>query len=219
MKYIIMCGGTYREWETPRHLTPIKGEPMIARTIRLLREAGVSDISISSDNPVFEQFGVPVLRHENSYDAVDYHHVSGYWCDAFYPTDEPVCYIFGDVCFSPEAIRRIVDYETDDIMFFGSKRPFAPNYPKKNVEPFAFKVADPVHLRKACEEFRKLDDSGTYWRKPIAWDLWFIICGQDPWEDLKNPINNSYIAINDYTCDIDKGTDVAKIYGVMDCIT
>ena len=58
MKYIIMCGGTYKRWETPRQLTEIRGEPIVARTIRLLRENGVSDIAISSNNPVFEQFSL-----------------------------------------------------------------------------------------------------------------------------------------------------------------
>ena len=52
MKYIIMCGGTYKRWDTPRQLTEIRGEPLIARTIQLLKEAGVSDIAISSNNSV-----------------------------------------------------------------------------------------------------------------------------------------------------------------------
>ena len=48
MKYIIMCGGNYETFETPRQLTKIKGEPLVARTIRLLQEQGVEDIAISS---------------------------------------------------------------------------------------------------------------------------------------------------------------------------
>ena len=32
MKYIIMCGGQY-SWETPRQMTEIQGEPVVARTI------------------------------------------------------------------------------------------------------------------------------------------------------------------------------------------
>lgn len=54
MKYIIMASGGYKEWEKPRHLLPVKGEPIIARTIRLLREAGIEDIAISSNDPAFE---------------------------------------------------------------------------------------------------------------------------------------------------------------------
>ncbi len=130
-----MCGGTYRHWEKPRHLTEIDGEPIIARTIRMLREHGIEDIAISSNNPIFNQFGVPVLVHENSYDAKGPHNFTGYWCDAFYPTDEPVCYIFGDVIFTDYAIRIITETPTNDIEFFASAPPFAPDYPK------------PYHLR------------------------------------------------------------------------
>ena len=99
MIYIIMCGGTYNYWETPRQLTKINGEPIVARTIRLLKENGVNDIAISSNNPIFEQFGVPVLRHENNYVATRLGQYNTCWVDAFYPTNEPVCYIFGDVVF------------------------------------------------------------------------------------------------------------------------
>lgn len=219
MRYIIMCGGTYTEWQIPRQLTRVKGEMLVARTIRLLREAGVEDIAISSDNPVFEQFGVPVLHHNNDYVATCYTSISGYWSSAFYPMDEPVCYIFGDVVFSPEAIRTIVEYKTDDIMFFGSKRPFDPRYYKPHEEPFAFKVANTGHFHEAIEAHKRLTDAGTHWRRPIAWELWFIICGQDPAEDLRNLINNSYVGIYDYTCDIDMPADVQRMNEVIRCIT
>lgn len=172
MKYIIMCGGEYEKWETPRHLTEIHGETIVARTIRLLRGAGIEDIAISSNDPRFEQFGVPVLYHYNDYYGVEYNVCTGQWCSCFYPTDEPTCYIFGDVIFSPEAIRKIVDYQTDDIMLFGSKAPFSPQYPKWYIEPFAFKVQDTDHLHRACDEVRRLDAEGKFHRKPIAWEVW-----------------------------------------------
>ena len=199
MKYIVMCGGTYQQWTTPRQLIPIKGEPVVARTIRLLRECGVEDIAISSNNEIFEAFGVPVLRHENTYNARGYNDFTGYWCDAFFPTDEPVCYIFGDVVFTPEAIRTIVETETDDIEFFASAPPFGPGYRKPYAEPFALKVVDQAHLHRAIEDLKKYDREGRFRRRPIMWELWQVITGC--------PLNHidygSYIAINDRTCDID----------------
>ena len=212
MKYIIMCGGHYKHWDIPRHMTRVNGEPLVERTIRLLRENGVEDISISSDNDIFEQFGVPVLKHDNKFFAARYNKYRGYWCDAFYPTDEPTCYVFGDVLFSPEAIRKIVETETDDIMFFGSKPPFAKEYPKNHVEPFAFKVNDTEHLKRACQMVRSMPDT-AFARKPIAWELWYVITGsptkQDA-EDIKGKARD-YVAINDYTCDIDSPEEVEMI--------
>ena len=40
-------------------------EPIIGRTIRLLREANVSEIYISTNDERFERFGVPLLKHNN----------------------------------------------------------------------------------------------------------------------------------------------------------
>ena len=199
VKYIIMCGGQYQQWSTPRQLIKIRGEPIVARTIRLLRENGIADIEISSNDPVFQQFGIPVLRHENSYNAVGYDNFTGFWCDAFYPTDEPTCYIFGDVVFSPEAINKIVETPTDDIVFFGSAPPFAPEYMKKWAEPFALKVADTHHLKQAIRNLKQFAAEGRFNRKPIMWELWQVIKGGD----LNRIDYGSYVAINDYTCDID----------------
>ena len=212
MRYIIMCGGNYQGWDTPRQLFKIGGEPVVARTIRLLKEAGVNDIAISTDDLAFAKFNLPLLTCNNDFSVnADHTESHGYWCSGFYPTDEPVCYIFGDVVFSPEAIRTIVDYETSDVMFFGSKRPFADCYIKDHEEPFAFKVENTDHFREALVEHKRLTDAGTHWRKPIAWELWFILCGTDPAEDLRNEKNNSYVGIYDYTCDIDWPWDAEAI--------
>jgi len=207
LKYIIMAGGEYKKWETPRHLTEIKGEPIIARTIRLLKENGVEDIAISSNNPVFEQFGVPVLNHKNNYVAYEYNVCDGLWAEAFYPSDEPVCYIFGDVVFSEKAIKIIVETNTPSIQFFASTPPFDSKYIKKWAEPFALKVNDTARF-KSCLYFNKLFyEMGLFARKPIMWELWQLI--------KKTPLNiidyTNYVAINDYTCDVDDPEDAKLI--------
>lgn len=206
MKYIIMCGGTYKRWETPRQLTEICGEPLIARTIRLLKEAGISDIAISSNNSVFEQFGVPVLKHDNRYVGYGSRN-NGRWTDAFYPTEEPTCYLFGDVVYSPEAIRTIIETETDDIEFFASSPPFPPEYIKPWAEPFALKVVNTEHLKHAICITKQYADMGLFYRPPIAWELWQVI--------QATPLNHidygNYTVINDYTCDVDCAEDAELI--------
>lgn len=204
MRYIIMCGGSYLKWKTPRQLLPVDGEPIVARTIRLLREHGVMDIAISSGNDVFGQFGVPVLKHNNSYEANGYDNISGIWCDAFFQTDDPVCYLFGDVIFSPDAIKTIVETRTEDIQFFASAPPFAPEYPKQWAEPFALKVVNTGRLKKAIRAVKQYDAQRRFRRKPIMWELWSVITGGD----LNSIDYHSYVAINDYTCDIDDPEEV-----------
>ena len=204
MKYIIMCGGDYQFWKTPRQLTEVDGEPIVARTIRLLWENGVDDICISSNNPVFEQFGVPVLKHNNEYVAYGIGNYNKHWCDAFYPTDEPTCYIFGDVIFTPKAIKTIVETETNDIEFFASAPPFAPGYRKDWAEPFALKVVNTDHLKHAISLTKQYADQGLFKRNPIMWELWQVIQAA--------PLNyidyNSYVAINDETCDVDDPNEI-----------
>ena len=204
MKYIIMCGGKYDKWEEPKHLTKINGEPIVARTIRLLKENGVDDIAISSNDDRFAAFGVLLLKHCNPYHLPKDTDAKTPWLDAFYPMREPVCYIFGDVVFSPRAIQTIVRTETDSIEFFASAKPLADIYPKRWAEPFAFKVADTERFFKAIEQTKKLDEEGQFKRQPVSWELWQVIKG--------TPLNKvdytNYTVINDYTCDIDKPEDI-----------
>lgn len=205
-----MCGGTYVNIKHPKHLLKVNGEEIVARTIRLLKENGVEDISISTNNPVFEKFGLPILKHENHYVVRQYNDFDGYWCNAFYPTDEPTCYIFGDVIFSPEAIKTIVETETGDIEFFASAPPFAENYPKQYVEPFAFKVVNTKHFKKAIQRVKDLDKLGKFNRKPISWELWAVIKGTN-----LNKRRNNYTVINDYTCDIDSDSEIPLIEKIV----
>lgn len=212
MRYIIMCGGTYDKWQTPKHLSMIHGEPLVARTIRLLKENGVKreDIAISSTDSRFANFGVRLVVHSNPYHLPnDGTNAKTPWLDAFYPMNEPVCYIFGDVVFSPEAIKKIVETETNSIEFFASAPPFAPNYCKKWAEPFAYKVVDTDLFFKKIEETKEWEKKGVFYRQPVSWELWQVIKGTKP----GRVVYNNYTVINDYTCDIDEPSDIYKFEG------
>lgn len=206
MKYVIMCGGKYVKWgDKDKHLVKIQGEPLVSRTIRLLKANGVQDIAISSNSPVYEQFGVPVLKHSNNY-TLNLEDSKGNWLDGFYPTSEPICYLFGDVVFSPEAINTIVKTKTDSIEFFASAPPFGKYYTKSWAEPFALKVVDNTLFFTSIERALKYEKEGLFYRQPVSWELWQLI--------KKTPINiidyTNYTVINDYTCDIDDPDDVGK---------
>lgn len=205
MKYIIMCGGEYSRWEEPRQLAKVKGEPLVARTIRLLKEAGAEDINISAQDPRFEEFGVPVLHHANSYRSCP--NPRGSWAEGFYPTEVPACYLMGDVFFSPNAIKTIVNLEVKSVMFFASAPPFCWSYIKPHAEPFAFKVVDQKRFRAAISFVIANESTGIFRRRPIAWELWQVLNG----EDVKTINFKNYIAINDYTCDVDSKEDVEKL--------
>lgn len=198
MQYIIMCGGP----GSGKPLQRINGEALVERTMRLLRENGVRDIAISSNDDRYERFGVPVLHHDNPLTVKGY-----YWLKCFYPATRPVCYIYGDVLYSPEAIRCIVETETEDIMFFASSPPFNEKYTKRWAEPFAFKVWNVERFFDCVARTIALDKQNRFNRRPISWELWQVI--------KKTPLNiidyGNYVAINDYTVDIDDAEQIRLI--------
>ena len=121
MVYVIMCGGKYPHFERHKALTMINGEPLIARTIRMLKEMTDDQIFITADDEAFSEYGV-VLPHKNSYrhDGIQ---GSGYWLDAFYPhflDGMEVTFLMGDVCFTEEALKTIVEYKAEKNTLFGT---------------------------------------------------------------------------------------------------
>lgn len=206
MKYILMCGGDYHT-EVPRQLREYgTGLTIIERTIIFLQNAGVEDIAISTNDERFEWLGLPILHHENNFGN------GGRWLEGFYLMDEPCCYIFGDVFFSPQAIKQIVNTDTESIELFASAPPFGKDYFKQWAEPFAIKVNAWLKFRKCVNTCIDLADMGFFKRDPIVWELWQVIKG--------TPLNiidySNYIAINDYTTDFDSEEEYREFRRRMD---
>ena len=207
MKYIIMCGGNYEKFKEPRWLVKINGEVLIERTIRLLRELNINDIYISSNYPeAFEYLGLPILIHHNSYKFDG--SIKGYWVDAFVPLNIPVCYLCGDVWYSKEALEKIINTETDDILFFGTAKPFAKGYSKKYEEPLAFKVFNQERFKLCIKKTKYLQDHNLTNRKPISWELYRVIDGIDP---NKHILGKKFIGIHDFALDIDSTEEIPKL--------
>lgn len=227
MKYILMCGGDYK---FPKHLSKINGEVLVERTIRLLRENGVNDIAISTNSEMFNNFGVEILKNANNQYTQNGEYEtkqSSYsWLNAYYPIEEEVCYIHGDVYFSNEAIKTIVDTRVDDTMFFCV--PDTKDIDDKDIrnpkgrEPLAYKVKDYKLFRNAINDLLQMIDNGDFNKakcKPIAWTVYRYLNGLDIGKNAQNygDLNNifdkegKYTIINDYTTDIDNPKDIARI--------
>ena len=209
MKVIIMCGGEYNQFKTPKHLSVVKGERLVDRTIRLLKENGITDISISSNNPIFDSCGVPRLEHINTY-KYEKNGQSGYWLDAYYPVEEPVIYIYGDVFFTDNAIKTIVNYKSNDNILFGTSD--AKNkYHQNWGEPFAYLVNDYITFFKGIEEVKKLQDKGLTNRMPVTWELYRYLNGLDV--NVQQVLDKTYVCIDDGTMDIDQPEDIKTLNG------
>ena len=119
MKYILMCGGEYNEFTKPKQLLKVNGEVLIERTIRLLKENGITDIAISTNNPAFDYLDIEKLRHKNEYTHDDNNNgkPKGCWLNAYYPTEEECCYLHGDTYFTDKAIKTIINAPVKDTLF------------------------------------------------------------------------------------------------------
>lgn len=202
MDYIIMCGGNYTQFETPKQLTVINGERLVDRTIRLLRENGIKDIYVSATNPIFDSVGVPRLVHDNTSLVWDNNKkVSGYWIDAYYPTEKPCVYLHGDVYYSENAIKKIVNLNPTINTFIGNA--LAKNKEHKNWgEPFGWIVVNQKEFRSGIEKTKRLQDEGKLDRGyALSWELYRVLNGTDPNYMLIDDKN--YLCIDDETIDID----------------
>lgn len=224
MKYIIMCGGRYKEFKTPKQLLKVNGEVLVERTIKLLKENGIQDIEICTNCHDFDYLGLPIIMQTNDYingNKNENIQASYSWLNAYPPLDEPACYLHGDVYFSDEAIKTIIDTEVKDTMFFctfdwsdGEKD--RRNY--KGREPFAYKVENQKMFRDAINDILRMVDEGEFANglPPICWHLYRYLNGYDVCKNAKEwtQVNNifqskgDYVVINDYTTDVDHPEDV-----------
>ena len=207
MTVIIMCGGVYDNFETPKQLSVINGETLLERTIRLLKANGVDDILISSNNCLFEKYGT-VIYHENSYKVIN-GKVEGYWLDAYYPTDKPCIYLHGDVYYTEDAIKKILNLNPSVNTFIGNE--IARNKEHKNWgEPFGYIVVNQEEFRKGIEETKRLQDEGKLERGyAISWELYRVLNGLDPNKQYIN--DDTYLSIDDETIDIDAPWQIEKL--------
>jgi hypothetical protein len=191
----------------PKQLTVINGERLVDRTIRLLRENGVEQVYISSNDKRFEDCDAPTLHHPNSYKVIDGVQ-EGYWLDAFYPYLKPsdtVCFMFGDVYYTEEAIRTIVGLKCVKNTLFGTKD--AKNKKHENWgEPFAYKVVDYAEFMRGVEAVKEMQDNGITKRIPIVWELYRFLNGLDV--NVQRVLDETYVCIDDGTMDTD---DINKI--------
>ena len=205
-----MAGGEYNEFETPKQLLKINNETLVERTIRLLKQNGITDIAISTNNPAFDYINVEKLRHKNEYvhDIDGKGQPVGCWLNAYYPTEEPACYLHGDVYFSEEAIKTIVENDTDSTLFFCTYNNESDKYVKHHDEPLAYKVVDTDLFKKHITKVKKMYDDGLCCRHPIVWEVYRSIHGIDVNTHI---MTDNFIAINDISCDIDSLKDLENI--------
>jgi len=192
MKYVIMADGKSSRWNNylgiPKHLIEIDGEPIIKRTIRLLREYDPScEIVVTSHNQDYEFPGS--VRYEPHNNVLE--------IDRF--TQELIsdntCFLYGDTYYSNDAIERIVNTETDSVLFFGNSDSIV-----------AVKVRDSKLFRKHVDQVRQLFLKGAI-DKCAGWQVYQSLLGL-PFQG--KVIDTHYIILKDGTMDFNEPEDYLK---------
>lgn len=203
---IVMCGGYYDNFKEHKALSVINGEPLIARTIRLLKENGIDKVYISSNDDRFSEYGI-VIKHKNSYRYED-GIVKGYWVDAYYPTEAPTIYLHGDVYYTEDAIKKILNLNPNVNTMIGNQ--YALNKEHKKVgEPFGWIIVNQEKFRSAINKCKKLQDEGKTDRMPISWELYQVLNGHDV--NGFDISEDTYLAIYDETQDIDAPWQIEEL--------
>lgn len=198
-KIIIMCGGYYENFKEHKSLSIINGERLVERTIRLLKENNIENIYISSNDDRFSKYG-NIIKHKNSY-RYENGKSTGYWVDAYYPTEAPTIYLHGDVYYSEEAIKKILNFNPSVNTMIGNKWALNENHDKVG-EPFGWIIVDQEKFRNAINECKELQDKGKIDRGyAISWELYEVLNGYDINDFIID--KETYLVIDDETDDID----------------
>lgn len=204
---IIMCGGIYSDFKEHKALTIINGEPLIARTIRLLKENGIEDYYISSNDDNFNKYS-RVLHHNNSYRYENGKNI-GYWVDAYYPTNEPCIYLHGDVYYSEDAIKQILNLKPKVNTMIGNQYALNEEHIKVG-EPFGWIIVNQENFRKAIDKCKELQDAGKIDRGlAISWELYEVLNGHDVNDFIIT--RDTYYPISDETIDIDYPEQIEEV--------
>lgn len=185
MIYVIMAAGSGKRWNNylgvPKQLIEINGETLLGRTTRILKENGIDNYVMTGKDERFGEYGRLITQSHNDCEA-----------DRFELFNEPVCYLYGDVYYSEEAIKAIIAAEVEDILFLGSQQ-----------EIFAVKVKELKLFYKHKNRVKRMYLNGEIDRC-IGWEVYRSINGI-PLD--KHWINGRYIYIEDETNDIDYPED------------
>lgn len=165
----------------PKHLIEINGETLLGRTTRLLKEHNVDYVITSSDER-YKQYGKLIPQTYNDCEV-----------DRFEDTeDKEICYLYGDVYYTDEAIKKIIETPAKDVLFFGSWG-----------EIFAVKVVDKKLFMKHKGIVKNLYMNNEL-NRCIGWEVYRSINNLPFFE---HHIEERYCLIQDGTDDIDFPSD------------
>lgn len=187
-----MADGQGKRWNNykniPKHLIRIKGETLLEHTVKLVKKYDPkSEVIITSHDPRYEIEGA--VRYEPQNNILE--------IDRFTREliEDNICFLYGDTYYTDTAMRRIVFEESEDLLFFGTKKSIV-----------AIKVADSSVFRTHVDNVRSLYLKGEI-EHCIGWQVYQSFMGL-PFDEKK--IDGNYVYLEDSTQDFNTPDDLEQ---------
>jgi len=195
-KVFILCAGGSSKWGyylgIPKPLIPINKEPLLHRTLRLLKKNNISDVTIVATDPILEQKGYSFFKPE----------ASRWFVETVLSTEvqwqAQNIFLMGDVFYTPEAIKTILASD-DQLKFFG--RPGKSLYSHKahgEIFGLVFSKSEAKQLKSHCTKVIQAAKSRGHGK---AWQLYRSLAGFEL--DEKKVESTYFHEIDDFTDDFD----------------
>ncbi len=194
MRFVIMADGQGTRWNNymgvPKHLALVDGEPVLGRTVRLLREtAADSEIIITSHDPRYEFDGATRHEPENNVYEID-RFTTELVCD-------DMCFLYGDTVYDRDVLADIAASDVNDILFYGNSKSVV-----------AVRIGDAEFFRKHFNRVRNLFIEGEI-EKCKGWQIYQSVTGQDLTE--KPVIGDKFVVVDEKTTDINTPEEYKNI--------
>jgi len=216
---IILAQGSQNRWDDPtgiyyqlkreipyKHWLPVDHRIMLARTIDLLKEAGIENVLLVAEQIYASRCpGAQIFTQNFVGDLVD-----AIWQTAPWWKEDGVIYLHGDVLFSRLAIRLLSQSDSTKVLLARIE----PNNltGKLADEIFGFYIASSVfnEVLKRVESYHRQSPPKPWVFPHLLWDIEEF----DAKGGLKQ-IEDKITAINDYTDDIDSPQAYEQFWGIM----
>ena len=191
---VIMADGKGMRWNNymgiPKHFAVVKGEELISRIIRLIRQENKNiEIIVTSHDKRYE------FKESIRYEPIN----NNYEIDRFTEEliEDDMCFLYGDTFYTEESINKILEKEADDILFFGNKKTIV-----------AVKIKNAEIFKKHRDKVKKAYIDGKI-SKCTGWEVYRSFTEQN----FKEPLNlgEKFIIVDDLTTDVDTPLDYELI--------
>jgi len=194
MRFVIMADGQGTRWNNymgvPKHLALVDGEPVIGRTVRLLREvADDPEVIITSHDERYEFPGAVRHEPENNIYEID-RFTAELVCD-------DMCFLYGDTVYDRDVLADIATSETDDILFYGNRKSVV-----------AVRIGNADFFRKHFDRVRNLFIEGEI-DKCKGWQIYQSVTGQNLTE--RPVIGDRFKVVDERTTDINTPEEYKNI--------